>query len=147
MLGAIWFVFLQTPPSPNSYFSYERQLARCHTKSTSQARYDCASQLMLAKDNAIFEKTLVVLVPPLWLFGAFVVVDRIVRRRQEEKKNRAAIAASHERMAEWHEFLRRIKSGAESEAKSGAATARALKAPIGRPGHPIGTPSPLAKKR
>lgn len=139
MVGATWSLFFQTTLPPNSYFSYERQLANCRTKQTSQARYDCTSQLMLSKDNAIFKKTLIVLVPPLWVFGAYLVVNRIIQRRQEEKKSRAAVAASHKRMAEWQEFLRSIKSE--------AAAAQKQKAPAAAPVRPIATPSPLAKRQ
>jgi hypothetical protein len=92
--------------------SYDKQIAKCRTLPSSEARYNCTSQIMLAKDNTSFNKTLIILSPPLALLFGYFGVTRAVTARRERIKTQRALAASRRRMDEWRAYLRDIKSGA-----------------------------------
>lgn len=139
IVGASWFAFIQTAPVTNSYASYERQLAKCRALPTSQTRYDCTSQLMLAKDNKIFNKVLVILLPPLGLLAGYLGLGTMLASQRDRKKNSAARAASQKRLAEWRGFLRDIKSG--------IATSQKEEIFLDNSGRPIATPPHLARRR
>ena len=54
MIGAIWVLFIQPSPANlygSSYNSQAAKLAKCRTLMSSEARYQCTSSLMLARDN------------------------------------------------------------------------------------------------
>lgn len=139
MLGATWFAFVQSTPAPNSYVSQEKQIAKCSALTSSQARYNCTSQIMLAKDNSIFNRALIVVLPALAVLFAYFGVTRAITTHRERIKSQAALAASQRRMGEWRAYLRDLKSG--------AATRRTEDVFLGAGERPSGTPTHLAKRR
>lgn len=138
LLGATWLTISQPAPVTNAYSSYAAQLAKCRTKLTSQARYDCTSQIMLEKENSIFNKVMMIVLPPLGLLISYVLVIRVVTRRREEAASRANAAASRKRMQEWNKFIGDIKAG---KAQYKPETF------LDRSGKPIALPPHLAKRR
>ncbi len=139
MAGATWFAFVQSAPAPNSYVSQEIKIAKCQALASSQARYNCTSQIMLAQDNSVFNRALIVVLPALAVLFAYYGVTRAITAHRERIKSQAALAASHRRMGEWRAYLRDIKSG--------AATRRTEDVFLGATERPSGTPTHLAKRR
>lgn len=141
ILGASWFVFVQpASPVPNSYFSQDSKLAKCRQLRTSEARYQCTSEAMLAKDNADFNRTfIIILLPPLALLIGYLGVTRVVITHHDRVKSRAAHIASQRRMAEWRGHLNEIKAG--------LATRQSEDLLLTASERPSGTPTHLARRR
>jgi hypothetical protein len=130
---AAWFLFQPTP----TYGNYGRQmLASCRNLPTSDSRYQCTSQLMLAKDNVVFNKTLIILLPPLFLLIGYVGVTKIITAQRDKRKSHAAIAASHQRMAEWRRHLNDIKAAAAASSANGTLTPIAVRSASAIRPHP-----------
>lgn len=138
MAGATWFAFVTTPV-PNSYVSQDKQIAKCRALPSSEARYNCTSKIMLAKDNGTFNQTLIIVLPALAVLFAYFGITRAITTRRERIKSQQALAASRRRMDEWRTFLRDIKSG--------AATKRTEDVFLHATERPSGTPTHLAKRR
>jgi hypothetical protein len=88
-----------------AYMPYERQLAACKELRTSQAKYDCTSDLMLRRDRSLFNDVLIVLAPPLALLGLVGSVVFSVRLRRERERERMARAAYQAQMDAYREKL------------------------------------------
>jgi hypothetical protein len=139
VVGAAWSALVQSTQPPNPYMSYEQQIAKCRAPASSEARYNCTSQIMLTKDNESFNKTLTIILPPLALLFAYFGVTRALTTQRERIKSQRALAASRRRMDEWRTHLRDIKSA--------AATHRAEAILLHATERPSGTPSHLARRR
>lgn len=125
MIGALWVLFIQPSPTSNvygsSYNSPQARLAKCRTLMSSEARYQCTSSIMLDRDNAVFNQSLIVVLPVFGLVIAYLSVTRLITAHKERVKSRLAIAASRKRIAEW----RRQKAAAEAAAAEAAAARQA----------------------
>lgn len=122
MIGATWVLFIQpTPTYYSAYNSPQAKLAKCRTLMSSEARYQCTSSLMLAKDNAVFNQALVIVLPAFGLMIAYLGVTRFYTAHRERVRSRSAIVASRKRMAEW----RRQKAAAAQAAAEAVAAAEA----------------------
>jgi len=140
MTGALWFLFIQ-PSGYNTYNSQQSKLARCRAYTTSEARYQCTSELMLAKDNAIFYQSLVVVLPAFGLMVGYLGVTRALMAHRERVRSRSAVDASRKRLAEWRRQLKEAKAAAAKQANGALA-------PVPVPVRPSGAiPPPPAKKR
>lgn len=139
VVGAAWFAFVQPAPAPHPYMSQQTQIAKCRALTSSEARYNCTSQIMLAQDNATFNKTLIIILPPLAVLFAYFGVTRAIAAHRERIKSQLALAASRRRLDEWRAYLRDIKSG--------AATRRTEEVFLHATERPSGTPTHRAKRR
>ena len=105
----------------NAYMSYDRRLAACNELRTSQAKYDCTSSLMLGRDRSVFNKILIVVVPPLALVSVLGFLAFAVHVRQERERQRIAHGLFHAQMENYREKLAReeaaIASGVRKEEK------------------------------
>lgn len=140
VLGATWFAFIQL--SPMSQVVYEAQnaeLAKCRKLLTSDARYQCTSKIMLARDNRVFNKTLIILLPPLGLLIGYWGVAAILGTRRDHRKDRIARDFSHQRMAEWRSHLNDMRATLEAQQKAAKATPLTA--------HASETQPPRARKR
>lgn len=117
LIGAGWFELTRPAPYSSPYFSYESQLEKCRARPSSESRYTCTSQLMLARDNRIFQQMAVVLIPPLLMLIGYLSVLRIAAARQERARQRASRAAAQKRMAEWRNKLRETSASAGQPVK------------------------------
>lgn len=88
-----------------AYMPYERQLAACKELRTSQAKYDCSSQLMLRRDRGLFNQILLVVLPPLALLGAVGGIVLAIRLRQDRERQRLAREAYNAQMIAYREKL------------------------------------------
>jgi TRAP-type C4-dicarboxylate transport system permease small subunit len=139
ILFAGWASVSSSQPVYNSYASPEQQLAKCRKLSSSQARYDCTSKIMLAQESSAFNQVMIVVLPPIaLLFGYFAVINFLTARR-ERRERQTALAASRRRMEEWRSHMRKVKADAAAHA-----TEVTSLRPVPRP---IGTPIPLAKRQ
>ena len=101
LIGATWHVAVSRDgyiplDGTNAYMPYQRQLAACNELRTSQAKYDCTSKLMLARDRSLFNRILIVLLPPLGLLaivGGIVFTIRLRRERERQRLVREAYNA------------------------------------------------------
>lgn len=128
VVGTAWFAFQPETPI-NSYASYERQLANCKKLSSSQARYDCTSKLMLGKESTTFGKVVTILAPPLLLMIGYVSLRRLAWSWQDQTKRRAARDASQQRMTEWHNHVSKLKEEAAAANKGRAFVKTSLARP------------------
>lgn len=111
VLGSTWFVFMQpAQPVYRPYGSPESKLAKCRTLPTSETRYQCTARLMLAKDNTIFNKTLIILLPPFAVLIGYMAVMKVVATHRDRVKEREAHIASRRRLAEWRNHLNEVKA-------------------------------------
>jgi hypothetical protein len=112
VIGSTWFVFLQPAQLVyRSYGSQESQLAKCRDLPTSETRYQCTARLMLAKDNDVFNRTLIILLPPFAALIGYLAVMKAVATHRDRVKKREAHIASRRRLAEWRNHLNEIKAG------------------------------------
>jgi hypothetical protein len=135
MIGAIWVLFIQPSPTSNvygsSYNSPQARLAKCRTLMSSEARYQCTSSIMLERDNAVFNQSLIVVLPVFGLVMVYLSVTRLIAAHKERVKSRLAIAASRKRMAEWRR--QKAAAAAAAAAQPMATTLAPARIPAGRP--------------
>lgn len=125
MLGATWFAFIQPDPMAQMLSeAKKKELAQCRRLPTSDARYQCTSKIMLAKDNRIFNQTLIILLPPLGLLIGYWGVARLVATRSDRKKSQTAHDYSQQRMAEWRSHLNKMRADLETQQKKAAIAAQ-----------------------
>lgn len=118
MLAAFWFAFVEQSPLERLYpaqphkieAAHNEKLAQCRRLPTSDARYQCTSKVMLAKDNALFDKVIVLLMPVLALPLGYFGLRRILSTSPEQAKRHAAREFSRQRMAAWRANLDSMKA-------------------------------------
>lgn len=147
MIGAIWVLYVQPSPTSNvygsSYNSPQARLAKCRTLMSSEARYQCTSTVMLERDNAIFNQSLIVAAPVFGLLLVYLAVTRLYAAHRERVRSRFAIAASRKRMAEWR---RQVKAAAAAAAAPQSESAPLAPEPV-RSARPSGAIPPRPSRR
>ena len=119
MLLATWMTFIQ--PSPMAQVVYESEksgLAQCRKQSSSDARYQCTSKILLARENLKFNKIMLILLPPLGLMICYLGLASIIKLHRNRMKGQAAQNFSQQRMAEWRSHLNEMRATLEAQKKT-----------------------------